>query len=93
MGIQAGEPPDPASGEAQLCLSLVPEVARLARRWDLSGLQEALAATVTAAEGGTGLTPEAHRGWPWLGKLTWKVVSHYSCQDGAVSLACAYQGG
>eukprot|EP00438_Fugacium_kawagutii_P018719 Skav214183 [mRNA] locus=scaffold945:621365:646234:- [translate_table: standard] len=55
--------------EAQLCLSLVPEVARLARRWDLSGLQEALAATVTAGSEGTGaLTPEVVAGLFALGE-------------------------
>ncbi len=43
-------------GQAQLCLTLVPEVARLARRWDLTALQEALASTVASEEGG--LSPE-----------------------------------
>jgi len=43
-------------GHAQLCLTLVPEVARLARRWDLTALQEALASTVASEEGG--LSPE-----------------------------------
>eukprot|EP00434_Breviolum_minutum_P037920 symbB.v1.2.033624.t1/scaffold4205.1/size43098/3 len=54
------------SGHAQLCLTLVPEVARLARRWDLTALQEALASTVASEEGG--LSPEVVAGLFALGE-------------------------
>jgi len=53
------------SGMAQLAPQTVPEVARLARRWDLSGLQETLAASLS--EDG-GLTPEVVAGLFALGE-------------------------
>jgi len=50
-------------GQAQLCHAQVPELARLARRWELLSLQEALATVVASEEGG--LTPEAPWEFPW----------------------------
>ena len=54
------------SGHAQLALNVVPEVARIARRWDLNALQEALASSVASEDGG--LTPEVVAGLFALGE-------------------------
>ena len=54
------------AGQAQLALNVVPEVARLARRWDLQALQEALASTVSSEDGA--LTPEVVAGLFALGE-------------------------
>ena len=54
------------SGQAQLVLNVVPEVARLARRWDLNSLQEALASSVASEDGG--LTPDVVAGLFALGE-------------------------
>ncbi|CAL1158450.1 unnamed protein product [Cladocopium goreaui] len=54
------------AGQAQLCHAQVPELARLARRWELLSLQEALATVVASEEGG--LTPEVVAGLFALGE-------------------------